>query len=127
MAVKLSPQTPSELRVRGGAGDLTVDLSSLQVTYFELDAGVGGSRITLPQAAGTVSARVNVGVGSLDVTVPEGVAAQVRIDRGITGVSVDAGRFPKVSDNTYRSASYDSAANRVDLDITGGVGGITVR
>jgi hypothetical protein len=127
MAVSLSPQTPSELRVNGGAGDLDLRLTALPITYFELNAGVGGSKIVLPQSAGRTSARVSVGIGGVDVTIPEGVAAQITVDKGIGGGDIDQSRFPKVGGDTYRSANYDNAANRVDLYVSGGIGGTTIR
>ena len=38
---------------------------------------------------------------------------------------IDETRFPRVGD-MYQSADYDSATNRVDLDVQGGVGSLRV-
>ena len=40
---------------------------------------------------------------------------------GLSTVNVDQNRFPRVSDNLYRSPDYDTATNKVDLSIETGV------
>ncbi|MBI4202315.1 MAG: hypothetical protein HY532_04270 [Chloroflexi bacterium] len=57
---------------------------------------------------------------------PEGVAARIRTDTGLSSVDVDTERFPKVGDY-YQSPNYGSAARRMEVEIKGGVSDITVR
>ena len=45
---------------------------------------------------------------------------------GLASVTVDQTRFPG-GDNRYQSPDYDSAANKVDIDIETGVGAVTVQ
>jgi hypothetical protein len=59
------------------------------------------------------------------VIVPQGVAARIRIDTGVSDVKVDS-RFPRVG-NVYQSPDYESAANAVDMDIDAGAAQIAVR
>jgi hypothetical protein len=40
---------------------------------------------------------------------------------------VDQSRFPQVSDSMFRSPDYDTAQNKVDLNIETGVTTITIR
>ena len=58
--------------------------------------------------------------------VPSGVAARIRISSGLAGVSVDAERFPRVG-SEYISPDYETAENRLDLEINTGVGSVSVR
>jgi hypothetical protein len=72
------------------------------------------------------TARVNGGVGNIVVEIPTGVAANIRLDRGLGNVSVDERRFPRSGDH-YLSEGFATAERKLELDIDGGVGNITVR
>jgi predicted membrane protein len=80
----------------------------------------------LPRAAGLTRVRAEAGAASLTFIVPAGVAARVHGTVALGSLNVDESRFPRFG-NDYESTDYGSAANRVDLDINGGVGSIRVR
>ncbi len=120
-----SPRVPLRLNVNGGVGRGVFDLTELNVTAMDFDAGVGSLQVTAPKT-GVMTLRVNGGVGSLAVTIPQGVAARIRVNTGLGGTSVDTSRFPKVGD-VYQSTDYASAVNLIDIDVNGGVGSINIR
>ncbi len=123
--IKLYPQIPIALSVNGGVGTATLDLSGLNITSLSVDSGVGSLNITTPKT-GTTTMQVNGGVGSANVTIPQGVAARLRVNAGLGGIHVDTVRFPKFGD-TYQSADFASAANKIDIEVDGGLGSINVR
>lgn len=123
--IGLYPQVPLALRINGGIGRATLDLTALNLTSLNIDAGIGAIDMTTPKS-GVVTMRVNGGVGAATITVPPGVAARIRVDGGLGGIRVDESRFPKFG-SVYQSADYASAANRIDIDVDGGVGSITIR
>jgi hypothetical protein len=55
------------------------------------------------------------------------VAAQIRHRGGLSTFTIDQSRFPQVDEGVYRSPDYDTAQNRVDLDIETGVTTIRVQ
>jgi hypothetical protein len=59
------------------------------------------------------------------VTIPKGVAARITLQRGLGEVKV-TGTFKQDGD-TYVAPDYEMAEHRVDLNIIGGVGAITIR
>ena len=122
--LKLSPSVPMQLKVDTGVGTSELDLSGLRVTELDADLGVGKASIVLPRA-GRVSGSVDGGVGEVEVVVPEGVAARIRADAGLGGIDV-SGNYQKQGD-TYVSPGFDTAEDRVDLRIKGGVGRVVVR
>jgi len=87
--------------------------------------GVGEAAVTLPAAAGQTSASVEMGVGSITVRVPQGVAARIDVSRALCSVRVDK-RFVR-SEDGYVSTNYRTAGNKIELDITCAIGSITVR
>jgi hypothetical protein len=121
--IRLSPKVPLILKIATGVGESTLDLGGLKVTDLSLAVGVGNTALQLP-AAGAVTASIQGGVGRVDVRIPRGVQAQVRAHSGLGAVRV-LGDFQRSGD-TYTSSSSAGASNRVDLQIEGGVGSITV-
>ena len=122
--VALSPQIPLVLRVNDGVGHGSFDLTALKVTSLSVDAGVGNVDVTAPKT-GNTSVQINGGVGSVSITIPEGVAASIRVNGGLGGTHVNESRFPKFGD-VYQSRDYASAANKIDIQVDGGIGSINI-
>ncbi len=121
----LNPTLPLTLRVNGGVGRTNLDLSALNVPSLNIDPGVGALNITTPKSGATMM-RVNGGVGNVVITIPPEVSARIHVNGGLGGTRVDAARFPKFGD-TYQSADFASAANKLDLVVDGGVGASEIR
>jgi hypothetical protein len=60
------------------------------------------------------------------VRVPDGVAASVRTRSALASVNVNPARFPRTN-GVYRSADYDTARARADIDIEGGLASFSVQ
>ena len=41
-------------------------------------------------------------------------------------VDVDTSRFPRLDSSLYQSASYETVANRADINIAAGLGSVTI-
>jgi Domain of unknown function (DUF5668)/Cell wall-active antibiotics response 4TMS YvqF len=119
----LSPNIPLVLRIKTGVGKSEIDLSKLRVTDFTLEGGVGAMSITLP-ASGRVTARIESGVGSTKIRIPNGMKARIRASSGIGEVRV-LGSYERNAD-VYTSSGFETASNRLELEIKGGIGQITV-
>jgi hypothetical protein len=123
--VRLNREVPLTLEVEGGANDTRIDLRDVRVNDLTLKSGASSTNLTLPARAGMTRARVSSGAASINIAVPEGVAARIRWRGGLSTVNVNQARFQRLGD-TYQSPDYDSAANKVDLDVEMGVGSVTV-
>jgi hypothetical protein len=127
MDLNLNPNVPiTLLTVQTGATDAHLDLSSLHLSGVELSVGAASTWMRLPEAAGTTTVHISGGASTLLIEVPQGVAAQIRHRGGLSTMNVDQSRFPSVGDGMYRSADYDSAQNKVDLNLETGVTTIQV-
>jgi hypothetical protein len=120
----LDPGIPIDLVVRTGAAKSDLDLGDLRVLDLHLETGASDSHITLPRR-GAVTVRVQAGAASVVIDVPPGVAARIRSDTGLASVDVDRERFPR-RDGVFESAGFDTAADRADIVIKGGVGSFRV-
>ncbi|MBN1318139.1 MAG: hypothetical protein JXA42_21835 [Anaerolineales bacterium] len=123
--VKLSPLAGLNLDINMGAGDAELTLAGLDVRRLVFEAGAGRGLITLPRQ-GDMVVKITGGVGQLVVEIPEGMAARIQVERGLGGLSMPD-RFKSIGDNVYVSGDWESNENRVDLDISVGVGLVTLR
>lgn len=121
--LQLNRLTPTNLAVSTGIGSAVLDLQRLNLTGLQVDAGVGKVEITLP-LAGTFEGEINGGVGGITIKVPESMAVRIEASTGIGSINVDSRLIEE--GNVYQSPAYDTAANRINLTVSGGIGAIDV-
>ncbi len=124
--VDLTTATPLALTVKSGASDTYLDLSDLMVKDLKIETGASSTEVLLPRAAGYTRADIDSGAASVTLHVPENVAANIKVDGGLSGITVNRGRFPQ-NGNRYRSPDFDSAANKIEIDVDMGVGSVDIR
>lgn len=124
--MELNRDIPLTLQLETGASQSELDLRDLRVTDLKVSTGASKTDITLPANAGETTVKVELGAASLDMIVPDGVAARIRSEHGVAAVEVDTARFP-YSNGIYESADYSSAPNKVDIMIEAGAGKVAVR
>ena len=122
--LRLNPDVPLRVFIDRSVGRSEIDLSQLQVTDFEMNGGVGEAQIIMP-GRGQVEASVDGGIGSILVQLPQEMAARVQVNGGLGDIDVE-GDFQQVGDE-YRTSDYETADDRVNLVVDGGIGKITVR
>lgn len=123
--IDLNGEVPLELRLETGASQSDLDLRDLKVTDLRVNTGASKTDLTLPVNAGMTTVRVELGAASLDMVVPEGVAARIRAEHGAASIEVDTTRFP-YANGIYESADYSSAQNKADILIQAGAGRVAV-
>jgi hypothetical protein len=155
--IRLNAGLPLDLDINGGVGESRIDLSALKVTALDVNGGVGRVQLTLPASSSTIDARVQVGVGEIDLTVPGGAAVTARIKGGVgstkltlpldAAVRVEAhggvgdvslpSRFQRVSGSeegfslgksgVWETPGYAAAQQQIHITYDGGVGELRVR
>ena len=123
--VNLSPRLLLDLNLTTGASTCLLDLSELRVGKLDLRAGASRIEAIMPRAAGQTDASISAGAADIVITIPEGVAARVK-HTGISALDINEQRFPKVGDY-YVSPNYNTAANRVNIDLNTGAASVRVR
>jgi hypothetical protein len=123
--VGISPDIPLMLELKTGASETDLDLTHLKVTDLRLETGASSTTVRMPEAAGFTQARIQCGVASVDIRVPNQVAARIEVKSGLAGINIDTRRFIQ-SGNLYETSDYASAENKVNLYIETGVGSVTV-
>src|SRR5690348_15482889 len=122
--LRLNSDVPLRLRIDSGVGRTEANLARLRLTALEIHSGVGQTIATLP-AQGDLPVTIEGGVGQTTIIIPQGVAARIMVTQGLGNVQV-IGNYQK-QDQRYISPSYDTAPNRVDIQVNSGVGSIIIR
>jgi hypothetical protein len=123
--LRLAPTTPMRLTLEAGIGEGAINLAGLQVTDLTLKSGIGNTVLTLP-AQGHVRANVEGGVGNITIRIPADMAVRLNMTVGLGTISVPASYW-RQGDAVAVSPDYETAANRVELTVSSGVGTITIQ
>jgi hypothetical protein len=122
---RLNSTVPLSLTFETGANESRLTLTDLQVRELRLKTGASSTTIDLPARTPHTRLSIDSGAAAVRIRVPSGVAAQVRVNSALSGVHVNAARFPRAGD-VYRSADWDSAQYKVEISVETGVGSIDV-
>ncbi len=122
--VRLTPRMPLALAVSASAGPLTLDLSGLQLTSLDLVSGLGQTVVTLP-ASPLAHVQVTTGLGPATLNLPAGTPVRLTVRSGLAGVSLPVGLTPL--DGAYTTHGFDSSQPFLDLALSAGLGGVTIR
>ena len=120
----LSPGVPLRLEISLGVGQSDVDLTGLTVSDLEVSMGVGYTRVILPDE-GRFQAKIDGAIGQTIVVIPAGLAARIRVDTGLAASQLPAG-YQRRGD-VYTSPGYESAEDRVYLEVSQAIGNVTIR
>lgn len=123
--VGLSSEVPVRLSLEVGAADVTANLDALCVPDLRVRTGAAQVRVTLPRT-GVTRVDAEGGAALLAFRVPPGVAARIRSSMTLGSVTVDEARFPRQTSGLWASADADTAPNRVEIDVRGGVGSVSI-
>jgi len=123
--IGVTTEVPLDLKVDAGASRTVLDLGDVRLRSLDLHTGASDTRVRLPKAAGMTLVKAQAGAASLAIEVPVGVAARIRSRMALGSAQIDLTRFPATS-NGYESPDYTTAANRVEIDVNGGVGSLRV-
>jgi hypothetical protein len=124
--VRLTNSVPLKISLQTGASEAICDLTDLNVKELDLDTGASSSKIKLPARAGYTLVDIDAGAASVELTVPEGVAASIKVEAALMEKKIDVKRFP-FNGERYLSPDYDTAENKVEIKIDSAVGSVSVQ
>ncbi|MEJ2600344.1 MAG: DUF5668 domain-containing protein [Anaerolineales bacterium] len=120
----LAQGVPVELNADMGAGRVQLDLTGVDLTSLKVNMGVGSSEVTLPQS-GSYHAEIDQAIGEMVVWVPENVGVRINPDVALVVAHYPAG-FQKQGDLVF-SPNYSGATDQVDLRLNLAIGSVSVR
>jgi len=116
---------PVLLSVDAGASSINIDLRDVLAKHLAVKTGASSVNVTMP-AHGACLFDLNGGATSVNIVIPEATAARIRVD-GVTSMDVDTNRFPRLGQDLYQSPDFEAAGDRAEINITSGLGKVSVR
>ena len=124
--VRFNRTLPLTIDIKSAVGNLDLDLSELAVTELQMDIDAGNCMVTMPSSTGTTHAYIKADVANIEVTIPEGVAAKLKVDTDLSAFEINESRFPRKGDY-YISPDFESAKNRIELELDCDIGRVQVK
>lgn len=122
---QVTNEVPLKLKVDAGASRLDFDFTETQLVFLGIDTGASTVKVKLPARAGQTLVDIESGAATIDLLIPAGVAARIRVEQGASSVKIDESRFP-AQGQFYQSPDFENAANRVEISLEGGANSVSV-
>lgn len=127
--VGLTPDIPLDLSLDSGSGSCEFDLSQLQLLELFIDSGSGSIRVDLPDDQ-SFPFFLDSGSGSVVISIPDEVGVRVELDGGSGSFNAPS-RFQLISgdrdDGIFETENFNSADDKIEMEIDQGSGSITIR
>jgi hypothetical protein len=124
--VSLPLDRPIDLHINAGAAEIVADLSHIDLTRLEIDAGAAEILVRLPSRAGETEVEFDTGASDITIEVPSGVAVKLTSDSALSSTQFTGLELIKRGD-AMATDDFDTASSRVVIDIDSAVSDITVR
>lgn len=146
--IHLNPRVPLEIDAVSGGGHVKLNLTGMHVTRVSAHSGGGNMEVAMPENAANLdvavtsgggnvnveigrgttggnTAKAESGAGNVTVLLPSRIAAKIHAVSGMGKVIVDP-RFAMIANDTYQSADYDEARDRIEVTAKSGLGNVNV-
>jgi hypothetical protein len=120
----LTPSVPLDVDLSLGAGEITADLTRLQLTSVDVHIGAGSLVLRLPSKS-DVDVTVNIGAGSAKIYLPEDADVRIDCTTGVGNCELPNGSG--FWSQSYTSPDYSSSDYKITIRINVGVGEAQVR
>ena len=122
--LQLNKKVAVDLAFHFGAGQARLDLGSLDLRGVEVEMGVGQLDMDLRGALKhSYNVSIHGGIGEATVRVPVDAGIYAEAHGGIGEIKV---RGLQQENGHWVSASYDGAANKIRIEINGGIGQVNL-
>ncbi len=114
-----------DIKVEMGAGETNFNLEQFKVRKLEFEGGAASFKAKIGSKLPLADVTVETGVASVEIQVPASSGCRIVVDSGLS--SKDFNGFAKQADGTYKTSNYDSAANKINISLKGGLSSFEVR
>lgn len=123
----LSGRVPWAIDARWGMSDVVADLEGLELTHLDISGGASRLEVRLPRPGASVQVRVGGGARHVELIRPIDVPVRVRIGAGASNLTIDDVPMEDGLRMDRKSAGYDEAEERYDIEIGAGASAVHVR
>lgn len=123
--IALNPNIVWKLNFDIGAIDANLDLSAYKIELLDIDAGATSLKLKLGQPLATSKIALDAGASSIEIAIPKNAACRITSDNALSSTDYE-GDFLK-TEGLVKSTNYDTATQKFDFDINGGITSIKIR
>jgi len=123
--IYLNRQIPVAVVAHSDGGNIALDLAGMPVGKVSAETGGGNIDLVLPEPATALEVMAKSGAGNVTVHVPEGVAVRFQGATGL-GKLILSPRLAQVDKDSYQTADYEQAGQKINLVLNSGMGNIVV-
>jgi len=128
LVVTLTDRIPWAIQVGGGATNLRLDLRPLPLSKLQVSGGANRLDAQLPSPKGTVLISVSGGANNVVMVAPGHSPWRVAVSGGVNAVTINGASSGNLGgDFQQQSPEYASAADRFDVEMSGGASHIAFR
>ncbi len=125
-----NPIRLEKIKIEAGACSLDmIDFGNANFEYFSFEGGVGSFELDLRgKYTGYSKVDIEIGVGSMKITLPDNIPVRVETDGAEWLSSIDFHRtdLDEVYDDVYESDDYEDADVRLLVEIEVGLGSVDI-
>lgn len=122
---ELSNDIPWDVSIETGATDADLDFRDTVLKNLELNSGAGDIEIKIGKVDRKAIIAVDVKASDFKISIPEDVGYKAVIRGAIKDVTINGHDYVKDGD-VYTSVNYNTAAQKVDMNLDVAVGDITI-
>ncbi len=122
--IRLSPLPRWDMQFDVGAANVEFDLRPFKVEHLSIDAGAANVRLSLGVPEREMRCKLETGVSTVKISVPESVGCEIRMDGGLSSKRFVG--FEKASDRIYRTDNFEQATRRIFIDVDAGLSTLRV-
>jgi len=122
--IGLNEKPSWDLDFEVGAADMELDLRNYKVGKVNLDAGASAIEVVLGEKSPLTRLSLNAGASSIQVKVPASSGCQIKSESFM--ISREFKGFTKKGDRTYETPGFETAANKIYIDVETAVSKIKV-
>jgi uncharacterized membrane protein len=116
--VVLNRDVPLMLNLEMSTNQVSLDFRDTHLEALKVTASASYIDLWLPEKTGLTTVAIQGSAASFVIHVPATVAIHVRASKSISGMQVDLSRFQMITaEREYRSPDYDSAVNKIDIEL----------
>jgi hypothetical protein len=128
LTVTLNSKIGWTIQVGGGAANLQLNLSELQLSKLDVSGGANRIDARLPAPKGTVVIDISGGASNLTLRAPAETQWRVAVSGGASAISINGSTSGAFGGEFQReSPGYGSASDRYNVEISGGASHIDFR
>lgn len=120
----LNPIPVWEMKLEFGAARAELDLSDYKISNFSMHTGASSTKLRFGNRTEKINVKIEMGAAALRIYIPHDSGCEINGEMLL--ISKDFEGFEKVNKQVYRSESFDNSANKIFIDLEGGISSLKI-